>query len=55
MKSTPILVAAAAAVALVSGAAQAATLDDVKSKGVLACGVSTGLLGAGCQQKLERH
>ena len=45
MKSTPILVAAAAAVALVAGAAQAATLDDVKSKGVLACGVSTGLPG----------
>ncbi len=45
MKSTPILVAAAAVAALVAGAAQAATLDDVKSKGVLSCGVSTGLPG----------
>ena len=45
MKFTPILVAAAAATTLVAGAAQAATLDDVKSKGVLACGVSTGLPG----------
>ncbi len=45
MKSTPILVAAAAAVVLATGAAQAATLDDVKSKGVLSCGVSTGLPG----------
>ena len=45
MKSTPILVAAAAVAALVAGAAQAATLDDVKSKGVLSCGVSVGLPG----------
>jgi general L-amino acid transport system substrate-binding protein len=30
---------------LVAGAASAATLDDVKAKGELACGVSTGLVG----------
>ncbi len=36
---------AAAAVALLSTAAGAATLDDVKSKGVLDCGVTTGLAG----------
>ena len=33
------------AAALVGGAASAATLDDVKSRGKLNCGVSTGLVG----------
>ncbi|MDP9137980.1 MAG: amino acid ABC transporter substrate-binding protein [Pseudomonadota bacterium] len=35
----------AAAGALVATAASAATLDDVKAKGFLQCGVSTGLIG----------
>ena len=37
--------AAAAAVAFVSGTAQAGTLDDVRKKGFVQCGVSTGVAG----------
>ncbi len=44
MKLKTTLVAATAAVA-VSAAAQGATLDDVKAKGFIQCGVSTGLAG----------
>jgi general L-amino acid transport system substrate-binding protein len=36
---------ACAASALIAGAAAAATLDDVKARGSLNCGVSTGLVG----------
>ena len=39
------LLGAAAAVALSAGAAAAGTLDDVKAKGYLDCGVSTGVPG----------
>jgi general L-amino acid transport system substrate-binding protein len=35
----------AAALALVAGAASAATLDDVKARGTLKCGVNTGFAG----------
>ena len=35
----------AAALALAAGAASAATLDDVKARGTLKCGVNTGLAG----------
>jgi len=41
------LLAATAAVALGSIAAQAGTMDDVKARGVLKCGVSTGVPGFG--------
>ncbi|MCY3981941.1 MAG: transporter substrate-binding domain-containing protein, partial [Alphaproteobacteria bacterium] len=44
MKLKTTLVAATAAAA-VSAAAQGATLDDVKAKGFIQCGVSTGLAG----------
>ncbi len=44
MKVTKVLLAAVAAT-VVSGAASAATLDDVKSAGFLKCGVSTGVAG----------
>ena len=37
--------AAAAAIAFVSGTAQAGTLDDVRKKGFLQCGVATGVPG----------
>jgi general L-amino acid transport system substrate-binding protein len=39
------LVTAVAAAALITGAANAATLDDVKKRGVLRCVVSTGIAG----------
>ena len=39
------LLAATAALAVVSTAASAATLDDVKKKGFIQCGVTTGLAG----------
>jgi len=39
------LTAAALSAALATGGASAATLDDVKAKGHLQCGVSTGLAG----------
>jgi len=38
---------AAAAFIFVAGSANAATLDDVKAKGFVQCGVNTGLLGFG--------
>ncbi|MEQ8739723.1 MAG: amino acid ABC transporter substrate-binding protein [Hoeflea sp.] len=44
MKLKGAILAATAALA-VSAAAQAATLDDVKNKGFVQCGVSTGLAG----------
>ncbi len=46
MKSTVITsVIGAAALAFVAGGASASTLDDVKAKGFVQCGVSTGLAG----------
>lgn len=39
------LLFAGAALAVTGGAANAATLDDVKAAGTLACGISTGLAG----------
>ena len=39
------LIAAVGAIGLWSGMATAATLDDVKAKGFVQCGVSTGLVG----------
>ncbi|MEE9311970.1 MAG: amino acid ABC transporter substrate-binding protein [Planctomycetota bacterium] len=44
MKKTTFIGALTAA-GLAAGVASAATLDDVKAKGELACGVSTGLVG----------
>ncbi len=44
MKKT-IVLGTLAAVGLTAGMASAGTLDDVKAKGELACGVSTGLVG----------
>ena len=38
-------IVAGAALCLIAGAASAGTLDDVKAKGFLQCGVNTGLLG----------
>ena len=40
-----ILIGAVAAAGLTAGAASAGTLDDVKAKGFLQCGVSTGVAG----------
>jgi general L-amino acid transport system substrate-binding protein len=40
-----VILGALAAVGLTAGAASAATLDDVKAKGSLQCGVSTGVAG----------
>ena len=40
-----LLLASAAALALAAGAASAATLDDVKARGTLKCGVNTGFAG----------
>ena len=45
MSTLKIFAAAAAGAALFAGAATAATLDDVKAKGFLQCGVSQGLPG----------
>jgi general L-amino acid transport system substrate-binding protein len=45
MKRFTLIAAGALAVAVTSAAAGAATLDDVKSRGVLNCGVTTGLAG----------
>jgi general L-amino acid transport system substrate-binding protein len=47
MKKTILAFAACAGVALVAGAAHATTLEDVKAKGFVQCGVNTGLLGFG--------
>ena len=44
MKHT-FLFGSAIALALAAGAASAATLDDVKARGTLKCGVNTGLAG----------
>ncbi len=44
MKNT-VLFGTVAAASLAAGLASAGTLDDVKAKGELACGVSTGLVG----------
>lgn len=45
MKHIAIGILGAAALGLVASAASAATLDDVKAKGFIQCGVSTGLAG----------
>jgi general L-amino acid transport system substrate-binding protein len=45
MRNRLLAVAAAVAMALAAGAAHAGTLDDVKTRGVLKCGVSSGLPG----------
>ena len=45
MKPTMTMTAVALGALLATGAAGAATLDDVKAKGHLQCGVSTGLAG----------
>ncbi len=47
IRSALTLCAAAAALAAATAAAGAATLDDVKARGTLNCGVNTGLLGFG--------
>src|ERR1700687_168928 len=48
MKTRFLTIAAAAAVLCYgAGAASATTLDDVKKKGFVQCGVNTGLLGFG--------
>lgn len=45
MKTTVKILLGSAVLALTASAASAATLDDVKSKGYIQCGVSTGLAG----------
>jgi general L-amino acid transport system substrate-binding protein len=45
MKYTASVLGAAAAALLLASGASAATLDDVKARGQLVCGVSTGLPG----------
>jgi general L-amino acid transport system substrate-binding protein len=45
MKHGILPIVAGAAFVFVAGAANAATLDDVKAKGFVQCGVNTGLLG----------
>jgi len=45
MKNSVKVILGAAALGLVASAASAATLDDVKKKGFVQCGVSTGLAG----------
>ena len=47
MKRTLLPIAAGAVLAMIAGAANATTLDSVKQKGFLQCGVNTGLLGFG--------
>ncbi len=47
MKSLIVSIVTAAGLAMVAGQATAGTLDDVKSKGFLQCGVNTGLPGFG--------
>ena len=51
MAKKALLTASILAATMTAGAVQAATLDDVKSRGTLTCGVSTGL--AGFSQKDE--
>jgi general L-amino acid transport system substrate-binding protein len=48
------VMAAAGAVAIMSLAANAATLDDVKKRGMLSCGVSTGLPGFSLPDKTNK-
>jgi general L-amino acid transport system substrate-binding protein len=45
MKTTVKIMLGAAALGLAASAASAATLDDVKARGMLKCGVNTGLAG----------
>ena len=45
----------AAAIATVNTGASAATLDDVKAKGFLQCGVSTGVAGFAFIDVREEH
>ena len=45
LKKSLTLIGAIAAVGLYAGTASATTLEDVKARGVLSCGVSTGLPG----------
>lgn len=45
MKKFVSVLSAFSAVVFIAGAANAATLDDVKKRGYLSCGVSTGLPG----------
>ena len=45
MKTLIMPIVAGAALALFAGAASATTLEDVKAKGFVQCGVNTGLLG----------
>lgn len=47
MKVSKVLLATATATVLSTAAASAATLDDVKAKGFIQCGVTTGLAGFG--------
>ncbi len=47
MRATIVSIAAGAVAALVVGSAHATTLEDVKAKGYVQCGVNTGLLGFG--------
>ena len=47
MKVSKVFLAAATATVLSTAAASAATLDDVKAKGFIQCGVTTGLAGFG--------
>lgn len=47
MKATLLTIAAGAVAALVVSSANATTLEDVKAKGYVQCGVNTGLLGFG--------
>ena len=47
MRTGLLPIVAGAALTLAAGAANATTLDDVKQRGFLQCGVNTGLLGFG--------
>ena len=48
MKTT-VLLGAVAAASVVAGGAFAGTLDDIKERGKLNCGISTGLVGFATQ------
>ena len=47
MKATLLTIAVGAVAALVVSSANATTLEDVKAKGFVQCGVNTGLIGFG--------
>ncbi len=47
MRTALVSIAVGAVAALVAGSANATTLEDVKAKGYVQCGVNTGLLGFG--------